>query len=199
MLSLLSILLACQQEEPKTLPVDTAPIAYYQPPVNSWPVCSEEIPADLNGTSFELNETIPNLHGIDQLNDMVSLYQFYGCITVVHLAQISDEDRQITSEQNDILGRFNEFNINYFTVVVPSKEYPDIDFSSLDYIQSRCENDCLVTYDAFNSFESFLLEEDHPNIILLSTEMKIVSFATDPTESELFQLVDAEVEKTYFQ
>ena len=57
----------------------------YVAPENSWKVCDTP-PAGLEGEGFSKGEVIPDVRGLDQFGDEVSLWQFHGCVVAVDIS-----------------------------------------------------------------------------------------------------------------
>lgn len=171
---------------------ETGQVAPFEPPENSWPVCSAEIPGDLNGTGFSTGEVIPNFSGPDQLGATLALYQFYGCLTVVDISTMWCAPCQaLAADAEETALEYADKGVVYLTVLAQDLEgdVPDVD--DLAYWAEGFEITQPIGGDTVEWYRGVVTTNTFPRVILVGRDMKIVEADVPATDAEIRAAIES--------
>lgn len=166
----------------------------FDPPENSWPVCSEEIPGDLNGTGFSTGEVIPGFSGPDQLGATLALYQFYGCVTVVDISTMWCAPCQALAEGVDeTAAEYADEGVVYLTVLAQDLEGNVPDASDLSAWADGFDITQPIVGDTGEWYRGVVTTNTFPRVMIVGRDMTILEADVPATDAEIRAAIEAQL------
>lgn len=164
----------------------------FEPPENSWPVCSEEIPGDLNGTGFSTGEVIPGFSGPDQLGATLALYQFYGCLTIVDISTMWCAPCQALAEDAEETAlEYADEGVVYLTVLAQDLEGDVPDVEDLAYWAEGFEITQPIAGDTGEWYRGVVTTNTFPRVMVVGRDMTILEADVPATDAEIRAAIES--------
>ena len=164
----------------------------FEPPENSWPVCSEEIPGDLDGVGFSTGDVIPNFSGPDQLGATLALYQFYGCLTVVDISTMWCAPCQaLAADVDETAAEYADDGVVYLTVLAQDLEGNVPDTADLGAWAEGFDITQPIGGDIGEWYRGVVTTNTFPRVILVGRDMKIVEADVPATDAEIRAAIES--------
>lgn len=142
-------------------------------PENSWP-SAEELPCDVGGTGFQTGQVPPELVAPDQTGATVSLWQFFGHVTVVDISTMWCAPCQdLAHGVQATADAFAADGLVYVTVLPENihNEVPTVD--DLAYWANSFHITSPVLSDGENWYAGAVVEASFPQVMVLNERLEI--------------------------
>ena len=172
-------------------------------PENDWP--SAAPPEGLRAEGFEVGEVVPDFRLLDQFDQTVSLWQFYGSVVVLDVStmwcspcqKLAESTEAMWQEHKDegfvyvtVLAQDVEGNppdnadLNAWAAVKPSSDEDDITAPVISDPEGGYSDDALA-----------LTGSQYPVVLVLDREMRASTLVIPPEDALLEDAVEAELDE----
>lgn len=151
----------------------------YTPPENDWPI--NEVPADFCGTGWSEGEVLPDARLMDQHEQELSLWQFYGDVLVIDIStQWCGPCQALAAGVQATADDYREEGVEYITVLVE-----DLDGNATETDDLNAWGDYYgiiepIVSDTANISPSMLPGSGYPGVFIIGRDMTNLGQVTIP-------------------
>ena len=169
---------------------DTATTFVWDDLDNSWP--KAEPPADLVGEGFSTGQVIPNIQLVDQYDDTVALWQFYGDVIFLDIStmwcapcQDLGEDTQETYED------YQDEGFMYATVLQENMSGETPAVTDLEMWANSYGINAPILSDEFGVTNSATSQGTYPSLLVIGRDLMVVQDNVyPPTDASVRQAIE---------
>ncbi len=171
-------------EAPDVVPSD------WVAPQNGWEVSPP--PEDLVGEGFADGQTVPDVRLVDQHDEEVSLWQFYGKLVVLDVSTMwCAPCRELAETTQHTFETFGPDGLMYVTVL---QQDQDGEPPTLEDVRSWADVygiEAPVLADPAPSATAAAIERgQYPALLLLDRQMRVIQRVNPPTDAELLSAIE---------
>lgn len=157
---------------------DSAPTEW-TPVENTWKQCGTPSPSFYDEpTGYDVGERFPDARLADQNGNVVSMWQFAGCVTVVDMSTSwCGPCRTLASTVDELYADYEARGVMYTTLLSEDADYGDVDQQDLiDWSKSFGVTTTPILADHQYTSELFAGgQAAFPRVLILDPEMRIVN------------------------
>ncbi|HJN73208.1 MAG TPA: hypothetical protein QGF58_04650 [Myxococcota bacterium] len=158
-------------------------------PANGWP--AGEVPVETVGEGFGVGEIIPELVGPDQYGDDVSLWQFYGLVTVVDISTIwcgpCQELARTTQETYEV---YADDDVMYVTVLAQDLDGQPPEVDDLQFWADEFGISAPVIGDQVEWWLGASPDQSFPQIMVLYPDLRVCTRDIEAKDAALRDAID---------
>ena len=158
-------------------------------PENGWPMATP--PAGLVGVGFSDGQVVPDVRGLDQRGDEVSLWQFYGTLMVIDISTIWCAPCQdLAAGAQETADDYADRDVQYVTVL-----QEDLDGNAPDRADLNAWGDLFgITAPILADGDLLMLQAikqgSYPAVLLVDRKLRVVKRVNPVTDEQIREGLD---------
>jgi thiol-disulfide isomerase/thioredoxin len=167
----------------------------WAPVENTWKQCGTPSPSFYDEpTGYDVGERFPDARMADQNGDVVSIWQFTGCVTVVDMSTgWCGPCQQLARDVDELYADYQPRDVMYTTLLSEDANYGNIDHQDLiDWSKkfgvttTPILEDHAYTSELFNGGQMAF-----PRVLILDAEMRVVNANVGQTDLLIRDALDS--------
>lgn len=187
-MSLVVLLLACVPH--LTTPGGGAGKEPWSAPENSWPMNTP--PEDLEGEGCEAGEVVPEFRLLDQHGDEVSLWQFYGLVTVIDVSTMWCRPcQELAADVEETALDYADDGVVYLTVLPQDLGSDPPDQAELNEWGDFFGITQPILSDDDDWYTCVTPDDSFPSVVVADAGMRSSGLILDPDDAKIRAAIDA--------
>ena len=173
--------------------VDSGPTEW-APVENTWKQCDTPSPSFYDEpTGYDVGERFPDARIPDQNGDVVSMWQFTGCVTVVDMSTgWCGPCQKLARSVDELYADYEARGVMYVTLLAEDVDYADADQKDLvDWSKDWGVTTTPILADPQYTWELFVGgQAAFPRVLILDREMRVVNANVGTTDPVIRSALD---------